>query len=284
MTYSGAMKLPDPEQLWERSLPDPRTVRALVEARVGPVGPIEVLSGGQANLLVRVHDRVVRIHVREPESAAKEAALLRRPWGFRVPPLLDAGHDYLVLGFVSCERVPATEAAGGAVGRALAEIHATAYPQAGLFGADLRVHEPFPDVEAALRDHVASLALPELAAWEPEFGEVAGPVLLHGDFKAANLRWTDGELLVLDWEFAWAGPALLDVGQLFRWDPPEGFARGFERAYREGGGTLPDDHRRVAEQFDLVNLAGLLSRAAIGSRRAADVRARIARTLARPAC
>ena len=43
-------------------------------------------------------------------------------------------------------------------------------------------------------------------------------VLLHGDFKVSNLHWADSdELLVLDWEFAYSGHALMDVGQLFRW-------------------------------------------------------------------
>lgn len=33
------------------------------------------------------------------------------------------------------------------------------------------------------------------------------PTLLHADWKASNLHWTDGGLLVLDWEFAHSGEA-----------------------------------------------------------------------------
>jgi aminoglycoside phosphotransferase (APT) family kinase protein len=112
--------------------------------------------------------------------------------------------------------------------------------------------------------------------------DAEGPVLLHGDFKVSNLFWVPAANapLVLDWEFAYSGPALMDVGQLFRWEPSEIFARAFAASYRGHGGTLPDgDWRRAAASFDLVNLCGLLERAEPGSRRAIDVREGIVRTL-----
>ncbi|MDE2291301.1 MAG: phosphotransferase, partial [Elusimicrobia bacterium] len=104
-------------------------------------------------------------------------------------------------------------------------------------------------------------------------------VLLHGDFKPSNLHRSGEDLVVLDWEFAWAGPALMDVGQLLRWSPPAAFVAGFAAAYLAGGGVLPAGWRRLAELFDLFNLVGLLE--APGKRRAADVSARVRRTLGR---
>jgi fructosamine-3-kinase len=253
------MMLPDPEAEWDPP-PATRAVdRAEVERRIGPSpAPLEVLAGGRANLNVRVGaDRVLRIHRRDPAAAAKEAALLARPWRtFRVPALLDAGADFLVLAWLEHGPVPATAEAGVAVGRALAEIHATGFDRAGLLDAELRVVAPLPPHELA---------------------DSAGPpVLLHGDFKPANLRWTPaGELVVFDWEFALAGPALFDVGQLLRWSPPAAFVDGFAAGY----GALPAGWRRTAELLDLVNLVELGRRAAPGSRRAADVARRIAATL-----
>src|SRR5262249_31223649 len=111
--------------------------------------------------------------------------------------------------------------------------------------------------------------------------EAAAPVLLHGDFKASNLHWTlDERLLVLDWEFAYAGPALMDIGQLLRWRPPEAFVTAFAAAYQNHGGVLSADWRRSADVFDLVILAGLAGGAEPDSRRAHDLRARIERTCA----
>ncbi len=108
------------------------------------------------------------------------------------------------------------------------------------------------------------------------------PVLLQGDFKVSNLFWTiDRRLLVLDWEFAYPGPALMDVGQLLRWNPPAAFVSAFADSYRRHGGVLPEGWQRAAEVFDLINLVGLLGGAEPGSRQSIDVRHRIEQTLAR---
>ena len=101
----------------------------------------------------------------------------------------------------------------------------------------------------------------------------AGPALLHGDFKASNLHFTEAsELLVLDWEFAYAGPPWMDVGQLFRWDAPAPFRAGFERAFFPAGRK---DWEVVAQAFDVVNLVGLVVKAEWGSQQFADCRERL---------
>jgi hypothetical protein len=63
---------------------------------------------------------------------------------------------------------------------------------------------------------------------------------------------------VLDWEFAYAGSVLSDIGQILRWSPPEVFIDAFAETYSANGGHLVEDWRRSAATFDLVNLAGLL--------------------------
>jgi hypothetical protein len=106
-------------------------------------------------------------------------------------------------------------------------------------------------------------------------------VLLHGDFKVSNLSWTEsGQLLVLDWEFAYSGPSLMDVGQLFRWEPPPSFVEGFVRGYGDHGGVLPEDWGKWAALFDIFNLAGLLAGSEPGTRRSADILQRMLRTIA----
>jgi len=151
------------------------------------------------------------------------------------------------------------------VGRALAEIHALTYPKTGDLAADLSLAKLLPDEgdeDFAARGYGHAMLSeaepyldPALAARIAAFLDhdpIAArdvldvPVLCHCDFKVSNPHVTPAEeLVVLDWEFAWAGPRLIDIGQLLRWHPPESFVRPFADAYRAGGGVLIDDWRRL---------------------------------------
>jgi thiamine kinase-like enzyme len=182
---------------------------------------------------------------------------------------------------------------GRAIGAGLAEIHARHFSHAGRLSAELTLRDSFgPELEQLeqygseqlQRTGLAELAprlRARLASARAVLAELEQPfVLLHSDFKLSTLHWTqDDRLLVLDWETAYAGPSLLDVGQLLRWSPPEPFVQGFARAYQEHGGQLPTDWQRHAEAFDAINLAGLLGGSEPGSRRAQEVAARLRRTL-----
>ncbi len=256
-----------------------------------------MLSGGAANLNLKIGDRVLRVYRRERGALAREAALLARGWrSFRTPRLLGRGDDFLLLEHVPHRRLDDTRPAGAAAGRALAEIHAQTFASCGFLGPDLGVAAPLPDFATSVRDHLAScleevasrpggdLVARMLAFLEPALPALRAatgpPALVHGDFKAGNLGWTaGGELLVLDWEFAYAGPRLMDLGQLLRWLPSPAFVDGVEEAYRTAGLDLPAGWRRLAEEFDLGNLGDLLARTVPGSRRDAGLRQRIERTL-----
>ena len=256
-----------------------------------------MLPGGLANLNVRIgENRVLRIYVRDPESIDKEALLLGRGWdSFRVPAILGRGEDFLLLEYVPHGQLLGTDHEGAAVGKALAEIHSIAFHTNGFLGPDLSIAEPMPDWIAAIEAEATSafgrahkeftdLRKPVLAFYERHRTELedlaVGAVLQHGDFKASNLHWTTSEsLLVLDWEFAFAGPPLMDLGQLVRWPVPRPFLDAFESGYRSNGGRLPQDWTERAAAFDLVNLVELLARATPGSTRAKDLQARIEATV-----
>lgn len=292
--------LQNPEHLWER----PDSVEAIeyseLESRVGVItGPVELLTGGLANLNVRMGaGRVLRIYRREPRTAALEAALLVHPWQtFRTPAVLARGEDFLVLEHVSHGAMTDDLAGGEAVGAALAEIHTIGFSQPGALSPALEIRSSYPDFLGFLGDYIVSqiehmpLEISArigpgieafLAAHHASLRQLARTnTLLHGDFKAANLHWTNnGDLLVLDWEFAYSGPSLLDIGQLIRWGPSRSFLDAFDGSYRDHGGSLPEDWPRWAAAFDLVNLCGLLAGAAPESRRATDVLDRIHQTLA----
>jgi fructosamine-3-kinase len=289
--------LRNPEAAWSRAVTPATIDRAEIERRIGPTkGPIEVLSGGFANLNVRVGDCVLRI--KRGPTPAKETTLLRRAWrSFRTPAVLATGEDFLVLEYLALAPLPPT--AGAAVGRALAEIHATTYPETGALAGDLSIAQPFPPdgwselhrgvgyVRAMLDEaepFVDSALTARLRAFldgGPDDGDVEPdtPVLSHTDFKVSNLHVTPaGELVVLDWEFAWAGPRLLDIGQLLRWHPPESFVSAFADAYRDGGGRLVDGWRRFAAIIDLGNMLAVYAHNPI-MRSTDDIPRRIAETI-----
>lgn len=304
MLTTAAGPLANPESRWKRREALEHVAVAELEACLGERvhGSFELLSGGMANVNVRVGSRVVRIHRRDPGAWAREAALLRRHYSsFRVPRVLRAGEDFLVLEWVDHGPLLGTAEHGAAVGRALAEIHSVSFGAAGDLDASLNVRERFPDLVGALVDYACtalddpSCALPAalrsevaraLRAAAPLLREVAGaPVLLHGDFKASNLHWASTDaLLVLDWEFAYAGSRLSDIGQLLRWEPPAPFVEAFAGAYRAAGGDLDDGWQRWAATFDLVNVIGLVQNLAepadrIPNAKVRDVTGRIEKTL-----
>lgn len=284
-----ARPLHNPEVRWQREL-DPQPIDRQEIIRRVDIGEdeTELLSGGLANQNIRIgKDRVLRIYRRDEGCLALERRLLSRAWDeFRVPRLLHAGSDFLVLEFVPHTTLNGTFMHGLSVGRALAEIHQTPYDHCGILDGDGSISESWSDFLATMVEYLESTDGPAAllhriircinARAEQLRAHTLNPVLLHGDFKVSNLLWThDERLLVLDWEFAYAGPAYMDLGQLIRWGVPKAFADGFEEGYSTTRPALTDDWQAIAHCFDLVNLTGLMARAQQGSRRALECEARI---------
>jgi aminoglycoside phosphotransferase (APT) family kinase protein len=110
--------------------------------------------------------------------------------------------------------------------------------------------------------------------------------LVHSDYNPKNLlvsRGPDGWAVtaVLDWEFAFSGHPLSDVGNLLRFaeDYPPGFADGALAGFSRAGGELPPRWRELAAALDLFALVEMLTRpggGALTDRVAAVVRRRLA--------
>jgi aminoglycoside phosphotransferase (APT) family kinase protein len=91
--------------------------------------------------------------------------------------------------------------------------------------------------------------------------------LVHGDLGARNILVApaeDGDWRVsglIDWEAAFSGSALWDVGSLFRYSKrySETFRQRFERSYRDAGGTLPEDWFRTARLLDSTRLVEIFN-------------------------
>ncbi len=287
------------------------------------VTAVRPVAGGLVNTNLRVAlDRppwtvLLRIVTRDPPQSAKEAALARLLAG-RVPiaRVLHAaeanpvtGTPYAVLEWIEGARLDRAAAAaspgaprglGGAVGAALAAIHAFRFARHGFLADDLRVAAAI-DLDgaalvgflreclvegpggarlgAALTGRVLAFAAREggrLRAW------LAPPCLVHGDFNPTNILVRDGRVAaVLDWEFALSATPAFDFGNLLR--PPLGtdaaFVAGLARGYRDAGGTLPEDWRRIASIADLFAWADLLGRRPADAGLAADARRVIAATI-----
>src|SRR5690606_25884926 len=84
--------------------------------------------------------------------------------------------------------------------------------------------------------------------------------LVHGDYKRSNLLMrASGSgckvAAVLDWEFAFAGPAIVDVGLFLRAGRalPDGFREAFVSCYRDAGGELPVNWLPLSRLVDLTS-------------------------------
>jgi aminoglycoside phosphotransferase (APT) family kinase protein len=90
--------------------------------------------------------------------------------------------------------------------------------------------------------------------------------LVHGDFGKRNVlvrcvagRWTVAA--VLDWEFAFSGTPLADIGHFLRYECESRpvVEPHFSQGYLSAGGTLPDDWRRLARVIDVIALCESLT-------------------------
>lgn len=251
-----SVPFPNPETSWHVEQGNQPIDIQAVSHRIGRDNVRVVrLSGGLANDNLLIDgQRVLRIYKRDVSSLGREYELLARKWShFRVPRVLRRGDDFLILEYYQLRPLENTMQSGEATGLALAEIHQAEFDTCGLFGIGIAVTEPWPDFAHAIETYIQSsqgrsTRYKELLSQVAEFvtlrkqemsAACERAVLLHGDFKASNLHTTqDGELLVLDWEFTYAGPASMDIGQLFRWGQPEPFAEGVVDGYKAGGGKL----------------------------------------------
>lgn len=110
--------------------------------------------------------------------------------------------------------------------------------------------------------------------------------LVHADFGSPNVvlhqpRGTWEVAAVLDWEFAFSGSPLYDVGHALRYEHAERprLEPHFSSAYRAAGGRLPDDWRRVARTLDLTALCEMISRPGLPDAVVAEIVALIAQSI-----
>ena len=92
------------------------------------------------------------------------------------------------------------------------------------------------------------------------------PCLVHSDFGNRNIlvRQENGKWVVaaiLDWEFAFSGSSLLDVGHFLRYERRTSPLREphFSQGFVEHGGQLPNNWREIVRAIDLTGLVECLT-------------------------
>ncbi len=180
---------------------------------------------------------------------------------------------------------------GAEVGTALADLHTESFPNLGFLDGSLAVSSPMGSLCEVWGGYLGQMLQGErargrlggdrqarLVAFVGCHATTLAPLegrctLLHADCKPTNVFVRpDGELAgLLDWEFAWSGPALFDLGQLLRYDMPAAFEDALLPAYTAAGGDLPEDWRLQARLLDLMNLVGFLDMEAERPKQVSDV-------------
>ncbi|HEX6755606.1 MAG TPA: phosphotransferase [Mycobacteriales bacterium] len=240
---------------------------------------------------------VLRLYARHPERAAVDRALLERVRGLLPVPdvlessLLPGGPDrppFLLLEALPGDRLdmvlPAADARlrrrlGEAVAGVLVMLATERMPRPGWFADATLEPRPFPP-EAA--DPVHRLTARLRTPWYAALAEAdrrglraaatraraltrrpGRTALVHGDFNPKNLLVdpaTGGVTGVLDWEFAYAGAPLGDVGNLLRFETDMDFAAAVADGYAGRAPDVPDDWVELARALDLFALLELAGR------------------------
>ncbi len=268
-----------------------------LSALVGGAEVVPLSGGysGETFLVTGAGDQaVLRLYARHPERAAVDQALLQRLRGLLpVPRVLEAvtvpagsgRPPFLLLEALPGDRLdlvlPAADEAlrrrlGEAVAGVLTLLATERMPRPGLFVDASLDPAPFPPDAGDQRDFLeARLGTPwftGLTAAERDglravarraSAVTATPAriaLVHADFNPKNLLVdpaTGGVTGVLDWEFAYAGAPLGDLGNLLRFETDPVFAAAAAATYTDRAPDVPPDWLEVARALDLYALLDL---------------------------
>lgn len=255
-------------------------------------------SSGEAPVVLRLYRRDPTVCLQEVETLQLVRPSVPVPEVLYAEPRgIDNSGPFSVLEFVEgctfqqlkrTNNLEAIQQAAASVGKTLAEIGRYVFDKPGrlvvtsdnkicvgaayIDGADPipRILDTFLD-DANLQRRVDN-SLPQqlhdfIWQWAPLLPDLTNDsFLVHSDFGNRNIlvhevngKWEVSA--VLDWEFAFSGSPLIDVGHFLRYEKTSSPLREphFSRAFVENGGTLPDNWRNVSRLIDLTALVELLT-------------------------
>ena len=163
----------------------------------------------------------------------------------------------------------AVGAALGAIGKhdltSLDHVSVCAHPMPESIDSYLTSPRLIARTGGALADQIRQL----IAGWASRLQLVANERrLVHGDFRKQNIlvrpdgnKWTVAA--ILDWECAFIGSPMFDVGVFLRYERPEQPVAepGFSRGFLDTGGQLCDGWLELIRVVDLDSLCGSLTSA-----------------------
>jgi aminoglycoside phosphotransferase (APT) family kinase protein len=242
---------------------------------------------------------VLRLYTRDRTACGKEIDLHRLVRGsVPVPEIVYADADatvpHVVMRWVDGvtfreikqrRDIGAIAECARSIGETLARIGDFSFSRPGWIGAGLEIGGPLlegtdvvprfverclaspetgrrlaPEIRNQVRRYIRDRAA-RLLEFESE------RALVHSDFGSPNLvvdrtggRWRVAA--VLDWEYAFAGSPLCDVGHMIRYER-RGVPRiepHFSNGFREAGGVLPDGWFDLGRAIDLMALLEFLTR------------------------
>jgi len=294
-------------------------LRALTNLDLASATP---LTGGFSHQTFEVtrSDRTGREILRVGgEGAATERAVIdsASAW-IDVPKIIAGGSTWTLMtrargirADIALRRADATDAARiiEACAEAMAKIHRRQHERAGFFGVrdgSLCVEHRLDGAGTGLLDYMLeALEHPRCRARlgerrardlellleknRPIFTSLDEHVCLtHADMNTKNILVERGDerwhvTAVLDWEFAFAGSSLCDIGNFLRFehelelDTSSAFARGYENIR-----PLPRNWRATASLVDLCSMFSFLERDSLSARTERTAVTIIDRTLSHP--
>jgi aminoglycoside phosphotransferase (APT) family kinase protein len=265
------------------------------------IGSIQRIDGGLTNTILRVstegteRDLLVRIFGGGTVPWDKERRLLTRISGLPAPTMLLADEGRGALPYPSlvyqwiegmtlnAMRSMATRDELLSLAEPLGRVLAEMFKLAPAEGSELRAPPSSPDTllslsqqrllqgraRARLGGNLADAVWKYFSSEADRLRALGRPTcLVHGDLGGRNIlvasigaqRW--GIAGIVDWEDAFGGWAMWDIGSFFRYAKryDQTFREHFERSYRNRGGTLPGDWWRTARLLDATRQVATLDR------------------------
>jgi aminoglycoside phosphotransferase (APT) family kinase protein len=190
------------------------------------------------------------------------------------------------------------------IGALLAKVHSITFPSSGFFDENLNIQE-FIKLDAnqflmyieesivngLAITHIGSDLSAKVFQFAQEHAYIIDDLviqnsLVHGDFNPLNILATDSERCInitgiLDWEYAFSGSPLMDIGNMLRYEDVSNteFLSLFISSYQDNGGLLPPKWLQKAKLLDLIALCELLNKKECGEVRVRDIKRLIHNTI-----
>lgn len=270
------------------------TLREILSPLIGhlPIRSQEYLGGGAMNTTIKAETTigayVLRFYQRSAHLCEFEAELLKKISQQIPSPKLLLSNPNLspypvnifewLPGF-SIKKAPSSIAER--IGTLLGKLHQIEIDGWGFINGSLQVTTEFPfgsspylsliykliDSSSLLQKRLGEkriLSLRDFLEQNEEAFPIAQKkgVLVHSDTKPSNfVQDYEGNLSLIDWEFAHSGAPLFDLAILLRYEKQiELDLDAFVKSYERFGNKLPDEWQAKAKILDLCNLIELLSR------------------------